>query len=187
MSILVIDNEDSFTYNIVDILRKFENVEHVVVQSKAIEMDFADNFEKIIISPGPGLPNNFPELAEMLNRYKASKSILGICLGHQAICSFFGAKLINLPSVSHGQSKSIYVKKSGKLFANIPGKFNAGLYHSWIVDKDQFPDELDITAVSEDDFIMAVSHKQYDIHGVQFHPESFVCEYGFEMIRNFIY
>ena len=186
MSILVIDNEDSFTYNIVDILRKFKTVKHVVVQSKMIEIDFADNFEKIIISPGPGLPNDFPALTEILKRYKARKPILGICLGHQAICSFFGAKLLNLQSVYHGQSRLISVKKRVGLFSDVPDKFNGGLYHSWIVDRNQFPGDLDITAVSEDDFIMAVSHKQYDIHGVQFHPESFVCEYGFEMIRNFI-
>ena len=186
MNILVIDNEDSFTFNIVDILRKFKTVEHVVIQSKIIEIDFADNFEKIIISPGPGLPHDFPALTKILKRYKARKPILGICLGHQAICSFFGAKLLNLQSVYHGQSRLISVKKRVRLFNDVPDKFNGGLYHSWIVDKNQFPGELDITAVSEDDFIMAVSHKQYDIHGVQFHPESFVCEYGIEMIRNFI-
>lgn len=186
MNILVIDNEDSFTYNIVDILRKIETVKATIIQSTNLEIDFADKFEKLIISPGPGLPADFPALTGIIDKYKYSKSILGICLGHQAICSYFGGKLLNLPSVRHGQSVQISVKKQVKLFADIPAEFTAGLYHSWIVDKDQFPEELNITAVSEEKLIMAVSHKKFDIHGVQFHPESFMCDYGKQIISNFI-
>ncbi len=187
MNVLIIDNEDSFTYNIVDILRKFETVEYTVIQSTNVDIAVAQDFEKIIISPGPGLPGDFPVLSALLNEYKNRKSILGICLGHQAIGTFFGAGLINLPLVQHGQIKSISVKKRVNLFKGLPDRFNVGLYHSWVVDAIQFPDELSITAVSEENLIMAISHKIHDIHGVQFHPESHICEHGRKIISNFIY
>ena len=186
MNVLLIDNEDSFTYNIVDILRKIETVEITIIPSDNLSLDDANKFDKIIISPGPGLPDDFPVLKELFSKYKASKPILGICLGLQAICSYFGAGLINLPAVHHGQSRRILVTKRIKLFRGIPDEFLAGLYHSWIVNEKQFPGDLDITAVSENGYIMAVSHKKHDIHGLQFHPESFLCEYGSQIIKNFI-
>ena len=186
MRIALIDNEDSFTYNILNILRQMDGTTTTVFLSSQLNIFALQGFDKIIISPGPGLPQDFPVLSDIIGAYQKKKSILGICLGHQAICSFYGAKLQNLPAVQHGQSQKISVINKSNIFTDVPNKFNVGLYHSWIVDRNIFPDELEISSVSEKKFIMSVSHKKYDVHGVQFHPESYLCENGRQIIRNFI-
>jgi anthranilate synthase/aminodeoxychorismate synthase-like glutamine amidotransferase len=187
MRIALIDNEDSFTYNILNILRQFEEITTTVLLASDLNILEIQNFDKIIISPGPGLPEDFPVLLDILQVYQEKKSILGICLGHQAICSFYGAQLLNLPAVQHGQSQEVKIINKSKIFTGLPNKFQVGLYHSWIVDRNDFPDELQITTISPNKLIMSVSHKKYDMHGVQFHPESYLCEYGQQIIRNFIF
>jgi len=186
MKLALIDNNDSFTFNIVEIIRKIPRCEFSVLPSASIKIEELREFDKLIISPGPGLPYEFPVLNEIIRIYYTEKPILGICLGHEAICQFFGAKLIHLPTVIHGQPKQIYIQGHTALFQNIPKNFNVGLYHSWVVDKNEFSDELEITGLSEDGNIMAIQHKEYKIFGVQFHPESIITEYGKEMMGNFL-
>ena len=187
MHIALIDNEDSFTFNILNILRRFPDLTTTIIPTANLQVGNLKNFDKIIISPGPGLPADFPILEQILIEYHSEKPILGICLGHQAICTYFGAHLFNLPRVQHGQSQSISVVNNSRLFKGISNNFNVGLYHSWVADRKDFPQELVITAVSDQELIMAVSHIKYDIHGVQFHPESHLCDIGLKIIRNFIY
>ncbi len=186
MKIVLIDNEDSFTYNILNILRQIPGIITTVFSPTDIRTDTLSSFDKIIISPGPGLPHDFPALSEILDKYQHNKPILGICLGHQAIGSFYGAQLANLPSVQHGQSREISIIKKTKLFLNIPEKIRVGLYHSWVVQNHDLPEDLEISSVSEQNYIMSMSHKRFDVHGVQFHPESHLCEYGKDIIKNFV-
>jgi anthranilate synthase/aminodeoxychorismate synthase-like glutamine amidotransferase len=186
MKLALIDNKDSFTFNIVDLLRKIRKCEISVLPSNTTEVEKLKHFDKIIISPGPGLPSEFPNLEKILNAYYKEKPFLGICLGHEAICCFFGADIINLPAVVHGQPRQINVRGNSPLFKNIPSGFNAGLYHSWLVSKENFPDELEITGLSVEGDIMAVHHKEHNLFGVQFHPESVITEYGKQIIENFV-
>jgi anthranilate synthase/aminodeoxychorismate synthase-like glutamine amidotransferase len=187
MHIALIDNEDSFTYNILNILRQLPDLNATILPAINLQVRNLRNFDKIIISPGPGLPEDFPVLEQILTEYHTEKPILGICLGHQAICTFYGANLFNLPQVQHGQSQNVSILNNSRLFKDIPEQINVGLYHSWIADRNKFPQNLVISAVSDQDYIMSVSHIKYDVHGVQFHPESHLCEYGENIIRNFIY
>lgn len=186
MKLALIDNKDSFTFNIVELLRKIGGCEITVFPADDTETEKIKCFDKIIISPGPGLPSEFPNLKKILTTYYKEKPFLGICLGHEAICCFFGAEIINLPAVVHGQSRQINVLSNSPLFKNIPSKFNAGLYHSWMVSKENFPDELEIDGLSGEGGIMAVHHKEYKLFGVQFHPESVITEYGKQIIENFV-
>jgi len=186
MNILIIDNNDSFTYNIVELIRNITSNPIRVKPSVALDINEIKRYNRIILSPGPGLSYEFPILAQILKMYGGKIPILGICLGHQAICEFFGAKLSNLPLVVHGQPKKIFVKKNTQLFKKIPNEFTVGLYHSWIVRRSGFPEDLYITGLSEDDIIMSVEHKNLQIYGVQFHPESYITEYGKQLITNFL-
>jgi anthranilate synthase/aminodeoxychorismate synthase-like glutamine amidotransferase len=185
--ILLVDNNDSFTWNIVDLLRSIDGCEgEVISYNKLTDKDIA-SYNRIIFSPGPGVPDEFPGLKNLLEVHAGSIPILGICLGHQAICTYYGAQLTNMPKVKHGQSIKVNVQKSGIFFKDIPQNFVAGLYHSWQVDKTGFPEELDALAHSEEGNIMAVAHKTYPVYGVQFHPESFLTTYGQQMLENFIF
>ncbi|AHF97011.1 MAG: anthranilate synthase component II [Minisyncoccia bacterium] len=186
ISVLVIDNADSFTYNIVDYLRKINNINIETQESNRISLSEVNYFDKIIISPGPGLPKDFPIIYEIIKEYHTSKHILGICLGYLAIGSFFGANLINIFPVVHGQAHKIKVVKQTPIFKNIPKTLKVGLYHSWAIDYKNFPKELEITAVSEYGIIMSISSKRFNIFGIQFHPESYITQYGFNIIKNFI-
>jgi para-aminobenzoate synthetase component 2 len=184
--VLLLDNNDSFTYNIVDYVRKISNIDLRVQKTCDLNINDVNLFDKIIISPGPGLPNDFPVLFEVLEKYYSSKKILGICLGHQVIGQFFAAKFINISPVIHGQSHQMKIIKQSPIFNNLPKSFNVGLYHSWALDSEAFPNELEITSVSEKNIIMSIAAKKYAVYGIQYHPESFITEYGYEVLKNFI-
>jgi anthranilate synthase component 2 len=186
MRILVFDNYDSFTYNLVHYLEKVSDSVVDVFRNDKISLEEINRYDKILISPGPGLPSEAGILMNLLRKYAPVKSILGICLGHQAIGEAFGGKLKNLDTVYHGVATEMLVVKEDILFHNIPKKFKAGRYHSWVVDEETFPDELEITVKDENGYVMGLRHKKFDVRGVQFHPESILTEYGLEMIKNWV-
>ncbi|MEA4974916.1 MAG: aminodeoxychorismate/anthranilate synthase component II [Paludibacter sp.] len=186
MKILVFDNYDSFTYNIVHALKKLGYNDVEVHRNDQIVLAEIARFDKIILSPGPGVPSESGILLDLIKTYAASKSILGVCLGEQAIAEAFGGKLINLPEVHHGVTSEIQVLDNDMLFNDLPKKMTVGRYHSWAVEKESLPDCMKITAVDESGMIMALAHKQYDIRGVQFHPESVLTPEGEEMLRNWL-
>lgn len=186
MKILVFDNYDSFTYNIVHALRELGEQPDVVRNDK-VTLDEIEKYDKIIISPGPGIPEEAGILMEVLRRYADKKPILGVCLGHQAIGENFGAKLLNLPEVFHGVSTPVKVIKKDYLFEGLPETLNVGRYHSWVVDSKSFPtDSLEVLATDSEGMIMALRHKEYDIRGVQFHPESVLTPEGIKIIENWL-
>lgn len=185
MKLLIIDNYDSFTYNIVHAVREL-GVEPVVARNDAIAPAVAGGYDKIIISPGPGVPSEAGIVPEVLRRYSADKSILGVCLGHQAIGERYGARLRNLDEVYHGVGSEIDITGDDYLFAGLPGKLTVGRYHSWVVDNGGLPDELVVTAMSRDGEIMAMRHREHDVRGVQFHPESILTPDGLKIFENFI-
>jgi anthranilate synthase component 2 len=186
MKILLLDNYDSFTYNLLHILRKLGmNVE--VHRNDQISLDEVERFDKILLSPGPGIPSEAGILLPLIERYAPTKSILGVCLGEQAIGEVFGAKLLNLTDVHHGVASEIQVLKPEPLFDGLPPIFTAGRYHSWVVDHQDFPDCLEITAIdTEEGQIMALRHKNYNVRGIQFHPESILTPEGKKIIENWI-
>lgn len=186
MKILVFDNYDSFTYNIVHALKKLGYNDVEVHRNDQIALETIAIYDKIILSPGPGVPSESGILLDLIKTYAASKSILGVCLGEQAIAEAFGGKLINLPEVHHGVTSEIQVLENDVLFNNLPGKMTVGRYHSWAVEKESLPDCLKVTAVDESGMIMALAHKQFDVRGVQFHPESVLTPEGEEMLRNWL-
>lgn len=186
MKVLVFDNYDSFTYNIVHALREL-GVNPDVVRNDQIELDKVEPYDKIIISPGPGIPEEAGVLLPLLKRYAGKKPILGVCLGHQAIGQNFGAALYNLPVVYHGISTPIKIDTEDYIFNGLPEEINVGRYHSWVVDKNGFPeDELEVIATDEKGAIMALRHKKYDIRGVQFHPESILTPDGMKILKNWL-
>jgi len=187
MRVLIIDNYDSFTYNLAQVVEQCGVSDFNIMKTDALDMKKAGDYPKILISPGPGLPKDYPNLFSLLDLYSSSKSILGVCLGHQAIAEFFGAKLFNLNEVYHGVTKKIQIlKKDDYLFRNIPDAFEGGLYHSWAVSEQDFPQELVVTSKAEDGIIMSISHQILDVKGIQFHPESIMTDYGTAIIRNWL-
>lgn len=191
MKILVFDNYDSFTYNLVHLVEKIMHLKVDVFRNDEIPMEDVNRYDKIILSPGPGIPSEAGMLLPLIKEYAASKSILGVCLGHQAIGEVFGGKLINLSSVYHGVATPIKVKseKSGArsgLFNGLPDEIEVGRYHSWVVDENNFPEELEITARDHNGFIMALQHTKYDVQGVQFHPESVLTPDGEIILKNWL-
>jgi anthranilate synthase component 2 len=186
MKVLVFDNYDSFTYNLVHLLEKIGGVDIDVRLNDRIALSEIENYDKILISPGPGLPSESGILPDLIKTYAATKSILGVCLGLQAIGESFGGTLENLKNVYHGIATPITIIKKDYLFNDCPAHFLAGRYHSWILSENDFPDELEITALDNDGRIMAIRHKEYDVRGIQFHPESILSEYGETIIRNWL-
>lgn len=185
--ILVLDNYDSFTYNLVHYIEANENFEVDVFRNDEISLKEVDKYDTIVLSPGPGLPKDAGILKELIKTYAPTKKILGVCLGMQAIGEVFGGTLQNLNEVYHGVATPITVKnQENLLFKNLPENFKIGRYHSWVISNDNFPEEIEITAVEENNQVMAIKHKEYDLYGVQFHPESILTEYGKEMINNFL-
>jgi anthranilate synthase component 2 len=185
--VLVFDNYDSFTYNLVQIIERILNQKVDVVRNDKITLEEVDQYDKIILSPGPGIPEEAGILLDLIKKYAHTKSILGVCLGQQAIAEAFGGSLINLSEIFHGVATSTeLVKDDTKLFKNLSSGFEAGRYHSWAVSREDFPAALEITAVDKDGMIMALQHTTYDVHGVQFHPESILTPEGEVIIRNFL-
>jgi len=185
--IIVIDNYDSFTFNLVQYLEKLTGKCPDVFRNDEITVPEINNYDKILISPGPGIPSESGICLEVIGKYASSKSILGICLGHQAICEAFDGKILNLSSVYHGVASPIKIKTADDpLLRNIPSMIMGGRYHSWVVSKKHLPDCFRITCEDENGIIMGISHKNYDVRGLQFHPESVLTEHGYEIIKNWV-
>ena len=185
--ILIIDNYDSFTYNLVHLVNEI-GLQCEVWRNDKFKLDDVEDFSHIILSPGPGIPSEAGLLLDVIARYAPTKSIFGVCLGQQAIAEAFGGQLYNLSRPMHGIATPIKVTDANeKLFTGLPQSFKVGRYHSWVVDHKGLPDVLTVTAIDEqDNSIMALRHKQYDVRGVQFHPESVLTEYGRQMMQNWL-
>ncbi|MGZ3862552.1 MAG: anthranilate synthase component II [Bacteroidia bacterium] len=187
MKILVLDNYDSFTYNLVHLLEKVCEFPIEVHRNDKITLKEVASYDKILLSPGPGLPAEAGILPGVIKEYGATKDILGVCLGLQAIGESYGAKLRNLENVYHGIATPVKITENDILFDGCPEVFKAGRYHSWVVDTNGLPDCFDVTATDEGGNIMAMRHKKFKVRGVQFHPESILSEYGEKIIKNWIY
>ena len=184
MKILIVDNYDSFTYNLYHYVKQFNR--HVeVIKNDELNLSDINSFKKIILSPGPGLPKEHKNLKEIIH-LSLNKSLLGVCLGHQAIYEYFGGTLSNLQDVNHGVSTKISILKNDYMFKDINKQINVGLYHSWVVNKDNLPECLEITSLNEDGFISSFKHKELNVRGVQFHPESILTDNGLKMIENWV-
>ncbi len=191
MKILIFDNYDSFTYNLVHVVEKIINNKVDVYRNDKIPLEKVNEYDKIILSPGPGLPVESGLLLPLIKEYASSKSILGVCLGQQAIGETFGGSLVNLSTVYHGVATKIKVnpartKSENDIFNSLDSELEVGRYHSWIVSKENFPGDLEITAEDENGYIMALRHKTFDVQGVQFHPESVLTPTGEKMMRNWL-
>ncbi len=185
--LLIVDNYDSFTYNLVQIVKEHLGWEVDVLKHDMINIENVQVYNKIIFSPGSGVPDDYIILNEIIQKYSASKSILGICLGHQAIVEAFGGRIFNLEKVYHGIRQEVNIlDRNDYLFDGIPEQLKVGLYHSWAVDDEKLPCCLKVTALSSDGIIMALSHKEYDVKGLQFHPESYMTSLGKQMLFNWL-
>jgi len=184
---ILIDNYDSFTYNIVQYLKELGSDPKVLKNDEITVNELKKlNFERIIISPGPGNPDNAGISLDVIKEFSSSKKILGICLGHQCIAQHFGAKIIKDNHPTHGKVSKIYFKKNSPLFKDIPQGFNATRYHSLIVDTKSMNDTLIPVAFTDDNILMGLKHRQFDVYGVQFHPEAILTEYGKILLKNFL-
>jgi anthranilate synthase component 2 len=187
LKVLVFDNYDSFTYNLVQMIERILETKVDVVKNDQIPLAEINQYDKIVLSPGPGIPEEAGILLDVIREYAPTKSILGVCLGQQAIAEAFGGSLINLTEIYHGvATPAEVVKDDTKIFKDLSSGIEVGRYHSWVVNRDDLPEELEVTAVDEDGMIMALQHKTYDVHGVQFHPESILTPEGEVIIRNFL-
>jgi anthranilate synthase component II len=204
MKILVFDNYDSFTYNLVHLVEKITHQKVDVYRNDQLPLEKVKEYDKIILSPGPGIPEEAGLLLPLIKEYASTKSILGVCLGHQAIGEAFGGKLVNLSTVYHGVATKIRLVNSELpvvnvadspliahqspmgLFDGLPDEIEVGRYHSWIVSDENFPEELEVTARDENNYIMALQHKKYDVQGVQFHPESVLTPMGENILFNWL-
>lgn len=187
-TVLLIDNYDSFTYNLAQLLDESNMCKFDIIKNDAVKIDEISEYDKILISPGAGLPKDAGLLMNIIVEYYKTKPILGICLGMQAIAEFFGAELYNLEKVYHGIKINTKIIDDNELiFKNIPNSIEVGLYHSWAVYKDVEKANLKITACSDDGVIMGISHKKHNIKGIQFHPESYMTEFGGRIIENWLY
>ncbi len=185
--ILVIDNYDSFTYNLVHLVNEVTGERPDVVRNDAFRLSEIGKYDLLLLSPGPGLPSEAGKLEEVIEKFAPSKKILGVCLGHQAIGEVFGAKLKNLARVFHGVETPVTVTKPNHpLFKNISSPLSAGRYHSWAVSKENFPASMEVLAEDDSGEIMALCHRDYDVWGVQFHPESVMTPSGKQLIKNWI-
>ena len=186
MKIVIIDNYDSFTYNLAHLVREL-GTEVTVVRNDRFELSQLEPYSKIILSPGPGIPSEAGLLLDVIRAYAGRKPILGVCLGHQAIGEVFGGKLENLSEVFHGVATEGSQFDNDDLFYGLPRRIVMGRYHSWVVSKEDFPDCLEITAESDDGQIMALKHKELNIRGIQFHPESVLTPDGRKMLQNWLF
>ncbi len=187
MKILVLDNYDSFTYNLVQYLQELTEDVIDVFRNDEITLDKVDEYDLIVLSPGPGVPKDAGIMPELIKQYASTKVIFGVCLGLQAIGEAFGGELHNLTQVFHGIETTIEITElDDPLYKDIPQGIKVGRYHSWVVKKENLPEDLKITAVDDEGMIMSLQHKKYEISGVQFHPESIMTESGKEMLLNVI-
>ncbi len=185
--ILVIDNYDSFTYNLVHAIKKISGLPVDVYRNDEITLEEIEKYDKIVLSPGPGIPEEAGLLLDIIKEFAPKKSMLGVCLGHQAIGEAFGGKLHNMNRVLHGIATPVKLTKNKTvLFDKLPESFEVGRYHSWIVKSDDLPDCLEVTSYDEDGMIMSMKHKEYDVESVQFHPESVLTPLGEKIIENWL-
>lgn len=187
MKILVIDNYDSFTYNLVHAIKKISGLPVDVYRNDEISLDEIKKYDKIVLSPGPGIPEEAGLLLDIIKKYASQKSILGVCLGHQAIAEAFGGKLHNMNRVLHGIATPVKLTQNKSvLFKGLPNTFDVGRYHSWIVEDEKLPDCFEVTSYDNDGQVMSMQHKEYDVQGVQFHPESVLTPLGEKIIKNWL-
>ena len=188
MKILVLDNYDSFTYNLVHLLRELGHGPSLTVtRNDQLTLDDVEQYEAILLSPGPGLPSEAGLMPGIIQRYAATKRILGVCLGHQGLAESFGAELYNIPAVLHGVANEAEVTVADeRLFAGLPPRFQVGRYHSWAVRPESMPAALEVTARDANGEVLAFRHREFDVRGVQFHPESILTEYGAKMLENWL-
>ena len=185
MKTVIIDNYDSFTYNLAHLVKEL-GAEVDVLRNDKFELEELEKYDKIILSPGPGIPEEAGLLLEVIRTYAGRKPILGVCLGEQAIGQAFGGKLTNLSEVFHGIQTNVKIKNKDYIFSGLPTEIPVGRYHSWVVDTDGFPEELVLTAISSEGQIMALKHREYDVHGIQFHPESVLTPDGKQIVGNWL-
>lgn len=186
MKIVIIDNYDSFTYNLSHLVKEL-GAEVTVVRNDQFELADLEQYNKIILSPGPGIPSEAGLLCDVIRTYAGRKPILGVCLGHQAIGEVFGAKLENLSDVFHGVATSCHIVADEPIFSGIERDITIGRYHSWVVSREDFPDCLEITAVSDEGQVMALRHRDLNVRGIQFHPESVLTPDGKKMLQNWLF
>ncbi|WP_106830861.1 anthranilate synthase component II [Parabacteroides pacaensis] len=184
--LVIIDNYDSFTYNLYHLVKELGCTQVDVVRNDKFRLEEIDQYDKILLSPGPGIPSEAGLLLPVIKRYANSKSMLGVCLGHQAIAENFGATLINLEDVYHGVATLVKVVSEDIIFKGLPHLLEVGRYHSWAVSPVKLPSCIRITAIDEEGAIMALRHETYDVHGIQFHPESILTPKGKEMVANWL-
>ena len=185
MKTVIIDNYDSFTYNLAHLVKEL-GTEVDVLRNDKFELEELEKYDKIILSPGPGIPEEAGLLLEVIRTYAGRKPMLGVCLGEQAIGQVFGGKLTNLSEVFHGIQTNVKIKNKDYIFDGLPTEIPVGRYHSWVVDTEEFPEELVITAISSEGQIMALKHREYDVHGIQFHPESVLTPDGKQIVGNWL-
>ncbi len=187
MKVLVLDNYDSFTYNLVQYIQEILDQPIDVYRNDEISLDAVADYDVIILSPGPGLPKNAGIMPELIKRYAPTKQILGVCLGHQAIGEAFGGQLENLTHVYHGIETAVeIIVEDDLIFKDVDQRFQAGRYHSWVVSRENLPEALEVTAVAENEVIMAMRHREFQVWGLQFHPESIMTAQGMKMLENFL-
>ena len=186
MKILVFDNYDSFTYNLVQMIKELTTASVEVFRNNEIPLEQVKSYDKILLSPGPGIPSESGLLLPLIKEYAATKSIFGVCLGQQAIAESFGGSLSNLSKVYHGIATEVQLTNSSILFEGLPQSFKVGRYHSWVVNEQDLPKDLIITSKDEDGFIMSLEHTQFDVKGVQYHPESVLTPNGSKIIENWL-
>ena len=182
----VVDNYDSFTYNLAHMIKEL-GADVTVLRNDRFDLMDLMPFDRIVLSPGPGIPSEAGLLLDVIRRYAGIRPILGVCLGHQAIGEVFGARLLNLSDVFHGVSAKVTQVADTPLFAGLPQKFPVGRYHSWVVERESMPDCLEMTAESDEGLIMALHHRTYDINGIQFHPESVLTPDGKRIMENWLH
>lgn len=184
--ILVLDNYDSFTYNLVQMIEQITDAEVDVFRNDQISLEDIEEYDKIVLSPGPGIPEEAGILLDVIKKYAPTKAILGVCLGQQAIAEAFGGSLINLSEIYHGVATEATKIANHKILHNLPDILEVGRYHSWAVNPEDFPAELEITSVDKNGMIMSLKHKTYEVHAVQYHPESILTPHGKQILENFI-
>ncbi len=185
MNIVIIDNYDSFTYNLSHLIKEL-GADVTVYRNDRFQLSDLEPFDKIVLSPGPGIPCEAGLLLDVIKAYSGLKPILGICLGHQAIGEAFGARLTNLSDVFHGVATPVHVCTDDYIFESLPKTMEVGRYHSWVVDRESLPDCLEVTSVSDEGYIMSLRHKEFDIRGIQYHPESVLTPDGKCIMNNWL-